>query len=125
MVATLNLSAGIHQVEFLHWFTGTAGVYMLVAYEPGAIDEFDKNNFELMPAFDIAPAPFSIIAASRTENQAHIEWTSGIGESYVVERSVDLVDWLELDDGILSEGETTSFSDEDPPASAAYYRVGR
>ncbi|MGK0189370.1 MAG: hypothetical protein ACI9R3_005187, partial [Verrucomicrobiales bacterium] len=125
MVATLNLAGGSHEVEVLHWFTGTAGFNMIVAYEAGAVDEFIKDNFELMPALSGASKPFVITQVDREEAAVALEWQSTIGESYVMERSANLLDWLELEDGIPSAGDRTSFNDTDPPAGTAYYRIRR
>ncbi|MGK0184899.1 MAG: hypothetical protein ACI9R3_000673 [Verrucomicrobiales bacterium] len=55
---------------------------------------------------------------------ANVTWISAAGQSYTIESSIDLQDWLEVEDSILSQGGTTSqeldLSGED---STRYYRV--
>jgi hypothetical protein len=110
--ATIDLAAGPHDVEFLHWFSGEAGVYLMAAYEAGAIDEFDKENFELMPAAFTIDAPFEMIDATYTGGanpKVTVVWNSNLGESFTVETSSDLETWREETDGHVSGGETTTF----------------
>jgi hypothetical protein len=54
-----------------------------------------------------------------------LTWTSRGGEVFSVETSFDLGTWLELDDGIPGEIDTTSFTETGIPAgtSRRYYRV--
>ena len=61
------------------------------------------------------------------ENSVTITWSSRPGESYLIEASADLSEWTELDDGVESDGDTTSFTENPIPANSAvrYYRVHR
>ena len=54
-----------------------------------------------------------------------IEWASRTGKTYTLERTTNFDLWEELEDGIESGGETTSFQDAGVPADIdeAYYRV--
>ena len=55
----------------------------------------------------------------------HLEWTSMGGATYAVDRSEDLSQWTEIDDGVPSGGNITSFLDsslEELPGRL-YYRV--
>jgi len=90
----------------------------------------DSNDHFALPAMIISRigtgALFQITEINRsTESAATIFWTSRPGATYAVEFSPDLQRWLELDDGVDSEGEITSFTDEvnAPNASEGYYRV--
>ena len=124
LVGTLNLTGGPHEVEFLQWFGGQTGVYLIAAFEPGEIhDDFDRENFELMPAFESEPTPFRVTDVSVDAGKPTITWASTPGESFVLERSTDLQDWLEVDDGIPAAGDLTSYKDEAAPERDAYYRV--
>ena len=69
------------------------------------------------------------VRVTRVEHEAErgevsLTWTSRPGSTYAIESSGDLQTWTELDDGVDSAGETTSFTDT-PAADAPflYYRV--
>jgi len=50
-------------------------------------------------------------------------WASVEGARFAVESSLDLKTWLELDDNIDSEGETTNFATSAGEAEKTFYRV--
>jgi hypothetical protein len=54
-----------------------------------------------------------------------ITWNSTPNGSYGIDQSTDLDQWVELQDGLSSDGESTSFTDEDPPQDeeAVFYRI--
>lgn len=54
-----------------------------------------------------------------------IEWNSSPGATYAVAFSTDLEEWIELEDGLASEGESTAYTEEGIPVGARwrYYRV--
>lgn len=54
-----------------------------------------------------------------------VVWDSKSGRTYIIERSPDLENWQELDDGWDSGGDSTTYTDNAVPAEAAklYYRV--
>lgn len=88
------------------------------------------NDHFALPAMMIsrlgAGALFQITHIDRSqEGGATISWTSRPGAVYAVEFSPDLRRWLELDDGVDSEGEVTTFTDNvsAPNAEEGYYRV--
>jgi hypothetical protein len=58
-------------------------------------------------------------------NEASITWNSFPGRNYLIETSNDLRQWTELDDGVSSEGDTTTFNDDGipPGTTQRYYRV--
>ena len=73
-------------------------------------------------------AAFEIIAVSYDDNTnaVTIIWNSIPGAEYSIERSFDLDDWSEQEDGVAGlPGETTSWTDNFLPAktSTIYYRV--
>lgn len=65
------------------------------------------------------------LAFDMTAREVTITWFSRANRSYAVEFSSDLVNWTELDDGIESAGDTTSYDDIGIPLDAVerYYRV--
>lgn len=74
---------------------------------------------------------FRITSFSRAfgSSEALLEWQSTPGATYIVETStsLDAEEWLELDDGVESEGDKTTFKVIGIPADDRehYYRVGR
>ncbi|MDA1006555.1 MAG: hypothetical protein O3A87_08775, partial [Verrucomicrobia bacterium] len=54
-----------------------------------------------------------------------IEWSSSSTKTYAVSFSTDLEQWIELEDGLPSDGDSTEFTEEGIPADARlrYYRV--
>lgn len=70
---------------------------------------------------------FTDIEPVSTDNGHEVEltFTSGMSESFLVERSVDLMDWVELVRGLQSQGNLTKFTDTMVEADARhyYYRV--
>ena len=58
-------------------------------------------------------------------DQITLEWASRNGRHYIIDRSTDLVEWMELNDSYDSQGESTTFVDSDLPAAAPqlFYRV--
>ena len=73
--------------------------------------------------------PLQIISVSRDPNTGFVSltWTSRPGRSYTIQSSVDMTEWLELDDGVPgAEGETTTYVDstDNPPGTKRnFYRV--
>ena len=53
-----------------------------------------------------------------------ITWNSSPNGSYGIDQSTDLEEWVELQDGLASDGESTSFTDNDPPQDQeVFYRI--
>ena len=82
----------------------------------------------------VAPSvPFEITAIgySPPDNESsgtvNLTWNSTPGASYGIDVSTNLEDWVELQDGLPSEGTSTSFTDEEPPqqqeTAAVFYRI--
>ncbi|CAN5435495.1 hypothetical protein BH23VER1_BH23VER1_10070 [soil metagenome] len=74
-------------------------------------------------------AAFEIVSLVREDaTTVTLEFSSEAGVTYAVDRSTDLRDWsFELDDSVIGEGGTTSFTDTIVPAGAPeiFYRVRR
>jgi hypothetical protein len=71
---------------------------------------------------------FQITDIGKSPAELTLTWNSLPGKEYAVEWIQDLSStvWTELDDGVASEGESTSFTDDDAGrvgASDGYYRV--
>ena len=75
-----------------------------------------------------APRQFQITDIVRSEAELTITWSSVAGREYSVEYSDDISKpiWIELDDGVVGEGDETSFTDDFAPrvgAANGWYRV--
>jgi hypothetical protein len=71
---------------------------------------------------------FEITDITASSEQVVLTWNSLPGRDYAIEFSTDLSNpiWIEVDDGVASEGTTTSFTDDDPARIGlpeGYYRV--
>ena len=70
------------------------------------------------------PDSFEITDVTQTEEGAvQISWTSVEGAEYAVDSSGDLQDWQEVDDGVPSGGEITTFTLPATEDAEEYYRV--
>ena len=76
----------------------------------GAIDlnNYAGDQFFVIPGQGVAlqVTGFGMNAQSAT---ASITWTSSPGTIYAIESSADLRQWQEIDDGILSQGQSTTY----------------
>ncbi|MGK0187298.1 MAG: hypothetical protein ACI9R3_003085 [Verrucomicrobiales bacterium] len=76
--------------------------------------------------FVCASTSFSIIDFQVTSEQATLTWSSLPGQTYTISTSSDLQDWQEKDDGVESEGESTTYVDGDVDfieSPVRYYRI--
>ena len=74
------------------------------------------------------PVPFIIteINHNAATGATMITWNSRTNKTYAVDVSDDLITWDELDDGVASEGESTSYSDNSPAGTShKFYRAPR
>ena len=74
------------------------------------------------------PALFEITRIAHSGTETEITWNSRNSKEYSIEFREDLAQgvWIELDDGVVSEGDSTSFTDDDAGRAAladGYYRV--
>ncbi|MEZ5326374.1 MAG: LamG-like jellyroll fold domain-containing protein [Verrucomicrobiales bacterium] len=98
------------------------------------IGAFDLDFFRVKagafePTAGAGGPVFQILSVTpdTANNSATLVWTSQPNASYTVEvsREADVFTWLEVSDGVSSEGETTSYTEINIPADtrARYYRV--
>jgi hypothetical protein len=81
----------------------------------------------------VPPVPFEITAIDYSPaddmptGAVTITWNSTPGGSYAIDTSTNLQDWLETQDGLPSEGTSTSFTDEKSPGeqgtAGCFYRI--
>lgn len=109
---------------------------------PDTVDEgpatrYGAGNFRFIDPRDIAGSiPFQIIEITVANGDPGIvppgnsttvslKWPSSPAQSFLIEQSVDLREWLEIADGYPSGGDTTSYQTELPPPTpeALYFRV--
>jgi len=72
------------------------------------------------------PVPFIITNISHDPDTGatSVEWNSRPNATYAVDSSDDMTNWSELDDGVESEGETTSYSETLPIGTTRkFYRA--
>ncbi|MBA73036.1 MAG: hypothetical protein CMO73_10215, partial [Verrucomicrobiales bacterium] len=94
----------------------------------GANEDLFIDNFVL--SLGTLGAPFQITEVTRDGTEVNLTWASRPNRIYLVERSEDMENdaddsnrdgivgfWEEVDDGVESEGETTTFTDEVPEDS--------
>ena len=62
-------------------------------------------------------------AANGASASAKFTWKYEPDTDYIIEKSTDLEEFVELTDGHPSEGESTSYTDLAPPETEVYYRV--
>ncbi|MCB1098622.1 MAG: hypothetical protein KDN22_23825 [Verrucomicrobiae bacterium] len=84
-------------------------------------------RFELVEA-GLAPLPFQISSLVKGADAVTLSWASRANREYIVEFSPTLTpdSWIELDDGVASEGDVTTFSDPVATrvnAETGWYRV--
>lgn len=85
-------------------------------------DRFDVHEAPLGgPGFRILE-----ILHKRSDNPSvDITWSSIAGETFTIERGSNLVEFIELEDGVESGGTMTTYTDTAPPPGDIYYRVVR
>ena len=75
-------------------------------------------------------APFQVTKIVRSPEEITLTWGSTLSGTYLIDYTADLSnpEWIELEDGIPSEGDETEFTDDDPEHVAlpeGYYRIRR
>ena len=119
----LDTNADFEDVELLSFVGDDAFNFGISARVGGANQDLFIDNFVL--SLGTLGAPFQITEITKNGTEVEITWASRPNRIYKVERSESLendsVDsnrdgdigfWEEVDDGILSEGEETTFADE-------------
>ena len=85
---------------------------------------FDNLRLINTGAGATAPDRFEITEVNRSaDGMVTLSWNSFEGGTYSIDSSTDLVAWDELDDGVVSEGEITSFTHAAGAATDLHYRV--
>jgi hypothetical protein len=59
---------------------------------------------------NVIPEPFAITRVERTNDGLELDFNSRSGRLYAVDVSIDLQLWLEVDDGVLATGTSTTFT---------------
>ena len=102
---------------------------------PGQIDEInlydaekDSSSFQQhLDSITGGKNPFEIIKIAHdiSSNTTTIEWNSISGKAYAVDASFDMIEWNELDDGVIGEKDLTSFTDTETSEGETkkFYRV--
>ena len=68
--------------------------------------------------------PFAITDVTYDGTKTVITWNSAAGQSFGIDSSTNLQNWVEVDDGVpASDGATTTYEDIDAPPGESYYRV--
>ncbi|MCB1094728.1 MAG: LamG domain-containing protein [Verrucomicrobiae bacterium] len=75
-------------------------------------------------------APFQVTKIVKSAEEVTLSWNSTPSGLYLIDYTSDLSnpEWIELEDGIASEGDETEFTDDDPEHLSlpqGYYRVRR
>lgn len=71
------------------------------------------------------PFQITLLEPSLATNSVSLTWNSRPNRNYTIEASIDLRDWLEVDDGVASEGDETTYTDDavESGTQVLYYRV--
>jgi hypothetical protein len=123
----VDLTAGIHEVEFIHWERGGGAgvsvyVFRSVGEAPGSLND---SEWQLLEASGGGGVLFQITSIALEGGNLTFSWPSSAGESFTIEKSPDLQVWEEVTDGHESGGETTEFELElsDPAPDTLWVRV--
>ncbi|MGK0185058.1 MAG: hypothetical protein ACI9R3_000833 [Verrucomicrobiales bacterium] len=113
-------------VAFIHparrVFFGFAGNDGAANFNETGIQLFDAAVSWVLASQVKTPLAVSDIAYNATTNKATVTWRSEPGATYSFLESVSLDNWIEIDDGIESDGEMTSFS-ANIEGPVRYYQV--
>ena len=101
---------------------------------PGQIDEINIYNRDKEQSFfqqhldsitgGIASFQINTISYDSDSRTTTINWNSISGKAYAVDSSIDMIEWNELDDGVIGKKDTTSFVDNDPIENRkVFYRI--
>ena len=118
----------------LYLGAGEAGTAHLLT---GALDDVrvyqgvlsDEEIAALAEGQAVDPPPFLVTRIEKNGTEVLLEWSSSPGGLYIVEFTPDFSDpdaWIEVDDGVDSEGDVTAFTDDDASRTGlpdGYYRI--
>ena len=90
------------------------------------IQALASGDVSVKEFFGGTKVPFQILSVTApANNEVNVTWDSKPNASYTVEFSDALQDWIELTDGVESEGEETTFTDDTitDEVEERYYRI--
>jgi len=73
--------------------------------------------------FVLTPPPISITAYGKTTNGWQVTFAGSANTAYVLERSTNLVTWIDTTPPTSGGGQATMLVDTNPPTDQAFYRV--
>ena len=100
---------------------------------PGQIEKININSDKEQSFFQqhldsitggIASLEINTISYDSESKTTTINWNSISGKAYAVDSSIDMIEWNELDDGVIGNKDPTSFVDNDPIENRkVFYRI--
>ena len=103
---------------------GNTGGDFPTSVDGGPVVRYGAGSFTFDEGSSV---PFQVteVVFDQTERSLTLIWSSSPAASYAVSYSTDLQQWIELEDGLPSDGESTAFIEEGIPAGSLwrYYRV--
>jgi hypothetical protein len=124
----LNTNADFEDAVLTTFVGDDAFNFGISARVGGANEDVFIDNFVL--SLGTLGAPFQITEVTRDGTEVNLTWASKPNRIYLIERSEDMENdaddsnrdgvvgfWEEVDDGVESEGDTTTFTDEVPEDS--------
>lgn len=100
-------------------FSGTDSIPVTFTAARGAMVN-GTVNVTVEAAVSVAPGPVALVLAG---GQATLSFQGGPGQTYTVERSTDLDDWVPAGTATAAANGAFNFTDSAAPAGKAYYRI--
>ncbi|MDB4737257.1 LamG domain-containing protein, partial [Verrucomicrobiales bacterium] len=89
-----------------------------------AVGSASINSMLNAPVSSSASLEITEVAYDLSGDEVTIVWSSRSGRTYALDYSEDLMDWIEIDDGIAADGDSTEFTDVLPPGTMMrFWRV--
>lgn len=135
-----DLAPGNYEIEFFATTTGPllglmGEIYHELAVASGVVTMAEAQQQAQLIGDPTGPLPHAtadstpqmleLTSISRDSQTGHVTltWPSQADTFYVVQRSTDLIEFDELSDGEVGVGGPATFTDRNPPAGSAYYRI--
>lgn len=101
----------------------TAPNYLADPFADSLNEHFDIEILKVSPTLSVG---FEITSITLSPiRHPTVAWQSSIGDSYIIQRSQDLRDWVDVST-VVSQGDSTSYTDNSKPNVARlYYRIVR
>ena len=108
--------------------TSAGAINLTMQQQIGGLDPAGDNNPILQGIVVHRASPgaaFEISSITRSADEIVLQWNSSPGREYAVEFTTNLANpiWIELDDGVQSEGAQTAFTDDEPGPSISCRRI--